>query len=192
MKNKIAITACLKRCSIAIQYNGKIYTCNEDIDATTYLVSLVDKLLKKYDINLKNMQELITISGPGSFTGIRIAQSFIKGLSFVLKIPIKCTNYFDVIHKLSYVMDNNCIAIIKSEGNQYYFHNFSNNHRGVSPIYDLLKNIPSSIIFAGEIPEIIEHSQRKFIKINDFRNAKHLLNIKISNQELKPIYINIK
>ncbi len=192
MKNKIAVTACLKKCSIAIQYNGEIYTCNEDIDVPTYLVSLVDELLKKYDIDLKNIQELITISGPGSFTGIRTAQSFIKGLSFVLNIPVRCINYFELIHQLSYVIDNNCIAIIKSEENQYYFQNFSNNHRGVSSIDDLLKNIPSSIVFEGEIPEIIEHSKRKFIIINDFRNAKHLLNIKIANQELKPIYINVK
>ena len=87
MSNILAVTAELKGCSIACKFEGKVFELNENLDSSTYLVKLAQDFCEKYGIDLTKIDRIITASGPGSFTGIRTAQSFVKGLSFALKIP---------------------------------------------------------------------------------------------------------
>jgi tRNA A37 threonylcarbamoyladenosine modification protein TsaB len=98
--NVLAITACLKRCSIAIAYDGELFEVNEYIDAPKNLVFLTDELIKSKGVDLRRINGVITVSGPGSFTGIRTAQSLTKGIAFSMKIPAASVSYFDVIQHI--------------------------------------------------------------------------------------------
>ena len=100
MTNKLAVTASLKQCSVAIRYDGNVYQKNENADSSTYLVEIIRQTFEQFNLDIKAINEIITTSGPGSFTGIRAAQSCVKGLSFALKIPATCVTYFDVIKNL--------------------------------------------------------------------------------------------
>jgi tRNA A37 threonylcarbamoyladenosine modification protein TsaB len=133
MQNIIAVTACLKRCSIAIRSGGGVFEINENIDAAQSIVSLAGDLIKSKNINLRDINKVITTSGPGSFTGIRAAQSFVKGMILTLKIPSASISYFDVIQHIYEKMcqeknnspqcDNNdaVLILIKSNVGKIYY-----------------------------------------------------------------------
>jgi tRNA threonylcarbamoyl adenosine modification protein YeaZ len=131
--NIIAVTACLKRCSIAIRYDGDIFEINQNVDAAQNLVFLAPELAKKQNINLRNINKIITTSGPGSFTGIRVAQSFTKGMALALKIPSASISYFDIIqhmHEKTRSRENasppgnssdTTLILIRNDENKFYY-----------------------------------------------------------------------
>ena len=192
MTNKLAITASLKQCSVAIRYNGNVYQKNENADSSTYLVEIIRQTFEQFNLDIKAIDEIITASGPGSFTGIRAAQSCVKGLAFALKIPATCVTYFDVIKNLCDHKEN-LIAIIKSEKNDFYFHDFKMNISGVCKEEQLKEMISSNTTFAGEIQQFfVDDHLADYIQIEDFRDAKHLINIESEDTTIKPLYINAR
>lgn len=210
--NIIAITACLKRCSVAIKYKSKIFERNEDVDVPTYLAFILENLIKDNDIDLKKIDGIITAAGPGSFTGIRTAQSLSKAIALTLGIPAASVAYFDVIEHLSegysIVSDSSShsknrekILVIKSEKNQAYYREEVGKGRGeikegVTDFKDLIEKTKkeSSILVGEDIPEISrEIPEREYIKINNFRMAANFLGFyqRISPTSLiKPLYLN--
>ncbi len=52
------------------------------------LIPAIQTLLQEHQVTMKDLTALAVVTGPGSFTGIRIGLSFIKGASLALKIPI--------------------------------------------------------------------------------------------------------
>lgn len=198
MKNVIAITACLKRCSIAISYQNQIFQINEYVDAATNLAFLLQNLIKKNAIEIKKIEGIITASGPGSFTGIRTAQSLAKAIAMILPIPSASISYFDVIDHIA-AEKNNRLIIIRSEKNQTYFKKIKNGQEeiGVSSYENVIKKADGcDILFGENIPEIhqlINNSTITYKEIADFRNAKHLLNFSEeinANSKITPLYIN--
>lgn len=188
MSNILAVTAELKRCSIACKFEGKVFELNKDLDASTYLVKLAQDFCEKYGIDLTKIDRIITASGPGSFTGIRTAQSFVKGLSFALKIPAVCASYFQVIKDM-FGQEKGYVAIIKSAKNQAYFYNFSTNDFGVCP-YDQL---PTDLPLVGDrIDEVLPKITQGFFEIKYFKDAVNFLNITEFESKIAPLYINAR
>lgn len=198
MSNVLAVTADLKRCSIAVKFEEQLFEINENVNAPTYLVRLAQDLCLRNKIDLQKIDRIITASGPGSFTGIRTAQSFVKGLSLALNIPAVCASYFHVIKNLfgkTFGQENNLIAIIKSEKNQVYFHDFATGNFGVSP-YDSLEGALDStqnLPLAGDkIDEILQNTEREFFEIKDYKNAKNFLELTEYEPKVSPLYINAR
>ena len=52
------------------------------------LLQIIEDALKDADLKLSNLTGLIFVSGPGSFTGLRIGASTINALAYSLNIPI--------------------------------------------------------------------------------------------------------
>ena len=199
MKNVIAISACLKRCSVAISYKNQLFHVTEYVDAATNLAFLLQNLIRKNGISIKEIEGVITASGPGSFTGIRTAQSLAKALAMSLRIPSTSINYFDVIDYIAEEKKNNRLIIIKSKKNQAYFKKIQNGYEenGVSSYEQLIKKTEECDFLIGEnIPEIyqlINSSRIIYKEIADFRNAKYLLNFSEQinkNSKIIPLYIN--
>ena len=194
----MAVTADLKKCSIAVKFEGQLFEISENVNAPTYLVKLAQDLFARNKIDLQKIDRIITASGPGSFTGIRTAQSFVKGLSLAMKIPAVCASYFQVIKNLfekTLEQKNDLVAIIKSEKNQVYFHDFVTGNFGVSPYDSLEKMLGSakSIPLAGDkIDEILQNTERKFFEIKDYKNAKNFLELTEFEPKVSPLYINAR
>ena len=188
MSNIFAVTAELKRCSMACKFDGQVFELNKNLDSSTYLVKLAQDFCENYNIDLTKIDRIITASGPGSFTGIRTAQSFVKGLSFALKIPAVCASYFQVIKDM-FGQEKGYVAIIKSAKNQAYFYNFSTNDFGVRP-YDQL---PTDLPLVGDrIDEVLPKVTRGFFEIKSFKDAVNFLNITEFESKIAPLYINAR
>lgn len=209
MKNILAMAACLKRCSVAVLYEDKMYEINEDIDAAANLVSLISKIIKMYDIDLKKIDGVITSSGPGSFTGIRTAQSVAKGISLSLKIPSASLDYFDVMANLANQKKHNNqmdrLVLIRSEKDQAYFKILKPDDSMIEMGISSYENLEDNIIAENKfiIVSDIDLKDALFLKnktdsiefVSYFKNAKHLLNfshIINSTSSIKPLYINAR
>lgn len=77
---------------IALYKNGK-YLDSKIKQSTRnhsdYTMPLLKELLDDNNITVKELNEILVVNGPGSFTGVRIGVTIAKTLAYTLNIPIK-------------------------------------------------------------------------------------------------------
>ena len=85
--NSIALVSCKEN---LIEYlDGKI-TSKE-------ILIKIDKLLRKSNLKISNIKEILVDLGPGSYTGIKIGLSVIKAINFEKNIKIFTSNSFEIM-----------------------------------------------------------------------------------------------
>ena len=106
-------------CSAAISENGKIISsCFSNVKQThsQTLMPLVQSVLKQALCDIKEIEGFAVSAGPGSFTGVRIGISAVKGLAAAHKLPCAAVstlramaeNYSDTECVVCAVMDARC------------------------------------------------------------------------------------
>ncbi|MDR2267974.1 MAG: tRNA (adenosine(37)-N6)-threonylcarbamoyltransferase complex dimerization subunit type 1 TsaB [Holosporaceae bacterium] len=193
--NVLAVSACLKRCSAAIICDGTV--CERDFqgDSSGNLANVVDGLLRENSIEPKKIDGIIVASGPGSFTGIRVASSLGHGMALALKIPILGINYFSIIDEMyredeTRQYDPDRLILIETEKKHLYFKHGSR-EPGVSSYENIFAYIDENKI--ETIVGDAQISHRNIVFINDFRKARRLLAF---SKELSakstavPLYLN--
>ncbi len=61
------------------------------------LMPTIDRLLRETSLPVQKIQGIALGLGPGSFTGLRIAVSTVKGLGFALRVPVAGAPTLDVL-----------------------------------------------------------------------------------------------
>lgn len=64
------------------------------------LLGEIENFLCENQLTINDVTHLGCVTGPGSFTGIRIGMATVKALSFALNIPIVCGDYFKIVSGL--------------------------------------------------------------------------------------------
>lgn len=75
------------------QKKNKISNRNHSI----YTVPLIEEILKDNKITTKELNEIIVIDGPGSFTGVRLGITVAKMLAYTLNIKIKAISSIEAL-----------------------------------------------------------------------------------------------
>ncbi|RKY27706.1 MAG: tRNA (adenosine(37)-N6)-threonylcarbamoyltransferase complex dimerization subunit type 1 TsaB, partial [Candidatus Omnitrophota bacterium] len=57
-------------------------------ESCQFIISVLNSLLERVKVNIQDLDCFLVGLGPGSFTGLRIALSVVKGLSLVLRKPV--------------------------------------------------------------------------------------------------------
>lgn len=83
-----------------------------------YLLPTIDKVCQN-----DNIDEVVVINGPGSFTGVRLGVTVAKTYAYVKNIPIKAISYFDL---LSYSVNDDNFILGIPENNGYYLAEYQN------------------------------------------------------------------
>ena len=52
------------------------------------LLPLIDSMLKEENISLRDINKIVVVNGPGSFTGVRIGLTVAKTIGYALNIPV--------------------------------------------------------------------------------------------------------
>jgi tRNA threonylcarbamoyladenosine biosynthesis protein TsaB len=89
-------------CSVAIHLDGELIDnemSDEPRSASSQLAVMIKKVVSRSGMSQKNLSAVAISSGPGSYTGLRIATSTAKGLCFALHIPLIAVNSLLVITK---------------------------------------------------------------------------------------------
>jgi len=68
-----------------------------DMSHSSLLIPMIDKVLKKARLKLKDIDGFSISIGPGSFTGLRIGVTTVKGLAYAMKKPIVTVPTLDAI-----------------------------------------------------------------------------------------------
>lgn len=179
--NILAIDTSSKLCSVAVLNDKNLIDKIEYDNGLTHsetLMPLIQNLLDKNNLSLKDMGLLVCDIGPGSFTGIRIGVATIKAFSDSLNIPAIGVNslecYAHNVHRCGLV----CSMIdCKNENCYFALYNFDNDifeileapqNNSIYKCIDLLKNNYSGIpiTFVGDGSKIYMDLLKK-----DFENA---------------------
>ena len=86
----LSFEASAKSASVALSEDGKLISLVQQCSGPTHsrtLLPMAEDLLKNCDYRLKQMDCFAVSCGPGSFTGIRIGVSTVKGLAWAADKP---------------------------------------------------------------------------------------------------------
>lgn len=64
---------------------------------STYLLPMIEAILKECGLKTSDLNEVLVINGPGSFTGVRLGVTVAKTLAYTLKIPIKTISSLEAL-----------------------------------------------------------------------------------------------
>lgn len=107
---------------------------NYDHSVTT--MPILIESLKEANIEVKDLNQIIVVNGPGSFTGVRIGVTIAKTLAYTLNIPIKVLSSL-LIKAVSF--EHEKITIIEREKNGVFTGDFNTKNELLSE-YKYLSN----------------------------------------------------
>ncbi|MBQ6495345.1 MAG: tRNA (adenosine(37)-N6)-threonylcarbamoyltransferase complex dimerization subunit type 1 TsaB [Bacilli bacterium] len=139
-----------------------------------YTTQFIDDVLKESNLEPNDIDKIMVVNGPGSFTGVRIGVTIAKTMAYLLNkevIPISSLKMLSLSINHDY-----CLSILNANHNNYYF-----------GLYDKDNNeiIKEQFNTKEKVLEII----KKYKPIIVSNNNITIDNIEISKQELD--YINI-
>ena len=121
------------------------------------LIEMIDTVLNNAQIELNRCKAIAVSMGPGSFTGLRIGLSTVKGLAFGANIPIIPVPTFDAyaFHISKYIKSGTKFVIaINANGDECYFSKYIKRSKNVDVIDNLQlvnKNNLQSLICSDEL-----------------------------------------
>lgn len=79
-----------KEVNISLTIDGKEVVEKRSLDTrkAQVVLPMLEELLKKHELSLKDITEIKVNPGPGSFTGIRVGLTIANTLGYLLNIPV--------------------------------------------------------------------------------------------------------
>lgn len=121
MKN-LAIDTSSSICSVAILEDDKLIDEINLDDGRTHsenLMPLINEILKRNSLDIKNIEMLSCSCGPGSFTGIRIGVATIKPIAEVLNIKVASVTSLEILAR-NIENAETIVSLIDARNNQVY------------------------------------------------------------------------
>ena len=156
---------------------------------TEVLLPVIERALVSADVKREQIDLFAVTSGPGSFTGLRVGVSTVKGLAFVLRKPVIDVCTLDVLARNIMPAGNRVlicpmvdagrgevyVALYRSCGPDAYEKTL---HECVAPPDEFVHSIPGEVIFLGngaqKYQALIEKtlSHRAFIAPSRFNQVR--------------------
>lgn len=119
----LSFDASTPRLSIALKKNSTVLDCisSEPYQQSEAISEILDSLLSRNKIKLSDVSQIYCASGPGSFTGLRTAISFIKGLEKSTRLSV---GYISNLVILCFLEPGpkECFSLaIKANKDEYFF-----------------------------------------------------------------------
>ena len=164
--------------SIALLKDGKIInkiTKSIPNEHSKYAVSYIDEVLKKSEITPKEVQSIMVVNGPGSFTGVRIGLTIAKVYALLNDIKVTLISSLKCLaignNKNKYIL-----SLINARNDNYYIGFYDNNYNDV--INEHFGNIE-------EVNDIINKYNDVLVVSNNSDND----NVKVINElDIESIY----
>ena len=135
------------------------YSLNVPVTHSERLLSSIDRLLKETQIRLEDIGGFAITLGPGSFTGLRIGTSTVKGLAFATGRPVVGVSTLEALALNVHGSDHDICPILDARKQEVYAAIFrrESSHRikrltpdrAISP-RDLVKEIHGPVSFLGD------------------------------------------
>ncbi|WP_029357852.1 tRNA (adenosine(37)-N6)-threonylcarbamoyltransferase complex dimerization subunit type 1 TsaB [Borreliella garinii] len=157
------------------------------------------------NIDLNQIKLIINSCGPGSFTGLRISLSFVKGLALGLSIPFVNISTLDVFANV--VKNSSSVIVLTFTAGKYFLGHYKNCELigkilcfSKEDLFEYLNQIdPNSVLIGNNLENISEKFNYKFEIIENLSSfgriltelgiAKYLKNRKSDDILSGPLYI---
>ena len=154
MTNILAICSALNNSYLALNVDNNIYSNIIKSDSnyhSLYLINEIKSMCKINDFSLNNLNYITVNTGPGSFTGIRVAITISKVLSQELNIKIIPLNTAEILLKAF-----NCsYLLMDARRDMFYFAHNDN----IKLIYkDKLPDVSGKVLTDKRCSDIINDS----------------------------------
>jgi tRNA threonylcarbamoyladenosine biosynthesis protein TsaB len=120
--NLLAIDSCSSVLSVAVSRGDEIFHTEAEAEMkhSEFIMDCIDSMMKMASLNPCDLNGVLCMRGPGSFTGLRIGFSVAKGLALSLSIPFIPVPTFDCI---AFPCRNNRLtfAVIEARKNAWFF-----------------------------------------------------------------------
>lgn len=121
--NKLIIDTANEKLLIALKIGDQVFSISSDTKSkhNEAMIPLVDEILGKHGLDIKDINELGVVIGPGSFTGIRVGIATIKAFRDGLGIKAKGINNLDYLYAIANKCDSSIETVaIKGSRNSYF------------------------------------------------------------------------
>lgn len=95
----LGIDTTAKHCTAAIVDNVRVLSSRSEPMGRGHaerLAPMVQEVLKSANLSVSDIDKIVVCTGPGSFTGLRVALAFAKGFALPRKIPVVGVNALKV------------------------------------------------------------------------------------------------
>ena len=154
--------------SVSVVENGKVIALESSNTGLTHsqtLMPMVETTLKKADVSINDIDYIAVSNGPGSFTGIRIGVSLVKGLSDPLNK--KCVGV-STLEAIAKPLENTgviAVSVMDARCNQVY-----------TAMFDCIKGEMKRLsedeaITIDELTERLKTQDKQIVLIGDGANV---------------------
>ncbi len=121
------------------------------------LMGEIKTMLKRAELELKDLDLLICTKGPGSFTGLRITLSLFKGIALALDIPLVSVPTLEAIERtVEKLYPGYVLSLIDAKKMRYYYRLTKNGEVIISDrdekteeIIEKAKKLGENVLFTG-------------------------------------------
>jgi len=106
--------------ALAVKDNSIFSQSENGMRHSEMIMELTDSLFKKAEINPRDLNGVLCMGGPGSFTGLRIGFSIAKGLALSLSIPFAAVPTLDCL-SFPHQERSLTLAVLESSKKAWYF-----------------------------------------------------------------------
>ena len=154
-----------------------------------YMIPELDKLLKKYNVDRKDIKEVVVAKGPGSYTGVRIAITIAKTIATALGAKLYAISSL----RVQKACKNPSICLINARSGRSYIGVYEDEKILLDDqimknddVFNYIKNHPDYAI-CGDVKYL-------GLKSADYNNIQEMLYLKncvepINPLSLKPVYM---
>lgn len=117
-------------CGVVLQCGDKTKAMQQvaPMQQARLILPMIKELLQNFSCTLTDLDAVAFCSGPGSFTGIRIASSVVQGLGFAMKmqgkqLPILCVSSLAALAQSLYMKNkwSKCLVALDARMKQIYW-----------------------------------------------------------------------
>ena len=166
----LAVDTSAKPVSCALVENNKVLGCfysNTGLTHSQTLMPMIDALLKVSDISIDRLDAVAVNAGPGSFTGVRIGVSAVKGIAFTYNTPcISVSTLEAMAEAVACSSDSIICGVMDARCQQVYSALFQRDEQGqlvrltadeaisIDALREQLKTYDSNIVLVGDGSEL--------------------------------------
>ncbi len=149
--------------SAAVYIDGKIVALNYSNTGLTHsqtLLPMIEGVLKSSGVSVSELDCIAVSNGPGSFTGVRIGVSAVKGIAQPLNIPCVSVSTTEIIAKPLENTGCYAVAVMDARCNQVYTAQFDC-EKG------FMRVTPDEAITIDELGEQLKDTNKPIVLIGD-------------------------
>ena len=181
------IDTSLSDVSIALVKDGKLLSkINNSIpgEHSIYVTKYIDDILKECNLSPKDVDEIIVVNGPGSFTGIRIGVTIAKMFAYLQNIRI--VSITSLLARVIGMNSKYLLSTIDAKHDNYYIGLYDENYTAVVEKFSNIEEIEE--LKNKYSPEVVDTSKEYDIeKIIEYTKKLPSENV----HSVNPIYLKL-